>query len=54
MCVVTITAGKTFPRDNKMAAFVLWKAKLPIKDTRNQPQLTKANIKRILMLPRTV
>jgi hypothetical protein len=53
MCVVTITTGKTFSRDDKMAAFVLWKGKLPPKDIRNQPQLAKATLKRILMLPRT-
>jgi hypothetical protein len=49
MCVVTITTGKTFSRDDKMAAFVLWKAKLPPKDIRNQPQLEKATLKRIFM-----
>jgi hypothetical protein len=54
MCVVTITTGKTFSRDDKMAAFVLWKGKLPPKDIRNQPQLAKATLKRIFMLPRTV
>ncbi len=54
MCVVTITTGKTFSRDDKMAAFVLWKVKLPAKDIRNQLKFTKATLKRILMLPRTV
>ncbi len=41
-------------QSDKIAAFVLWKAKLPPKDRRNQPQLPKATLKRILMLPRTV
>jgi hypothetical protein len=36
MCVVTIPTGKTFSRDDKIAAFMLWKAKLPPKDIRNQ------------------
>jgi hypothetical protein len=54
MCVVTITTSKTFSRDYKMAALVLWKVKLPAKDIRNQPQFAKATLKRILMLPRTV
>jgi hypothetical protein len=52
--VVNITTGKTFSRDDKMAAFMHWKAKLPLKDIRNQLQLAKATLKRILMLPRTV
>jgi hypothetical protein len=54
MCVVTITTGKTFSRDDKMIAFVLWKAKLPLKDIINQRQLAKTTLKRILMLTRTV
>ncbi len=33
---------------------MLWKAMLLLKDTRNQLQLAKATLKRILMLPRTV
>jgi hypothetical protein len=37
-----------------MVAFKLWKAKLPLKDIRNQLQLAKATLKKILMLPRTV
>jgi hypothetical protein len=53
MCVVNITTGKTFSRVDKMTAFLLWKAKLPPKDIRNKPQLAKATLKRILMLPRT-
>jgi hypothetical protein len=52
--MVTITTGKTFSRNDKMAAFKLWKAKLPRKDIRNKLQLAKATLKRILMLPRTV
>jgi hypothetical protein len=54
MCVVTITTGKTFSRDDKMATFVLWKANIPPKDIRNQPQLAKATLERILMLTRKV
>ncbi len=37
-----------------MAEFLLWKAKLPLKDIINHSQLAKATLKRILMLPRTV
>jgi hypothetical protein len=44
--VVTFPTGKTFSRDDKMAAFMLWKAKLPQKDIRNQLQLAKASLKR--------
>jgi hypothetical protein len=54
MCVVNIPTGKTFSRDDKVAAFKLWKAKLPLKDIRNQRQLAKATLRRILMLPKTV
>jgi hypothetical protein len=42
-------SGKTFSRDDKMAAFLLCKAKLPTKDIRNQLQLAKATLKRVLM-----
>jgi hypothetical protein len=54
MFVITFTTGKTFSRDDKMAAFVLWKAKLLLKDIRNQLQLPKATLRRILKLPITV
>jgi hypothetical protein len=52
--VVTIPTGRTFSRDIKMAAFKLWKARLPLKDIINQLQLAKATLKRILKLTRTV
>jgi hypothetical protein len=52
--VVTIPIGRTFSRDDKMAEFKLWKARLPLKDIRNQLQLAKATLKRILKLTRTV
>ncbi len=51
MCEVTIPNGKIFSRDDKMTAFILWKAKLPLKDISNQLQLAKATLKRVLMLP---
>jgi hypothetical protein len=54
MFLITFTTGKTLSRDDKMAAFVLWKAKLPLKDIRNQLQLPKATLRRILKLPRRV
>jgi hypothetical protein len=54
MCVVSIPSGRTFSRDDKMAAFKLWKSRLPLKDIINQLQLAKATLKRILKLTRTV
>jgi hypothetical protein len=50
--VVTISTGKKFSGDDKMAAFLLCKAKLPPKDIKNQLQLAKATLKRVLMLSR--
>jgi hypothetical protein len=52
--VVTIPTGRTFSRDYKMAAFKLWKARLPLKDIRNQLKLATATLKRIFKLTRTV
>jgi hypothetical protein len=52
--VVTIPTGRTFSRDDKMATFKLWKARLSLKDIKNQLQLAKATLKRILKLTRTV
>jgi hypothetical protein len=37
-----------------MAAYELWKAKRLLKDIRNKLQLSKANLRRILKLPRSV
>jgi hypothetical protein len=54
MQVVNFHSGKTSSRVDNMAAFKLWKAKLLLKDIRNQLQLPKATLWRILMLPRTV
>jgi hypothetical protein len=54
MQVVNFYTGKTSYRDDKMATFELWKAKLLLKDIRNQLQLPKATLRRILKLPRTV
>jgi hypothetical protein len=50
MCVVTIPTGKTLSRDGKMATIMPWKAKLPLKDIRNQLQLAKAILKWGLMM----
>jgi hypothetical protein len=52
MFVIKITTGKTLSRDDTIAAFKLWKAKLPLKDIINQLQLAKTTLRRILMLPR--
>jgi hypothetical protein len=52
--VVSIPTGRTLSRDIKMAAFKLWKVRLPLKDIINQLQLAKATLKRILKLTRTV
>jgi hypothetical protein len=54
MQVVNFHTGKTSYRDDKMATFELWKAKLLLKDIRNQLQLPKATLRRILKLLRTV
>jgi hypothetical protein len=50
--VVTIPTGKTFSRNDKMAAVLLCKAKLSPKDIKNQLQLAKATLKIVLMLSR--
>jgi hypothetical protein len=52
--LVNFHTGKTSSRDDKLATFELWKAKLLLKDIRNQLQLPKATLRRILKLPRTV
>ncbi len=50
MCV--INNWQTFSRHDKMSAFKLCKARLSLKDIRNQFQFARASLKRILMLPR--
>jgi hypothetical protein len=54
MHAVNIPTGKTFSRNDKIAAFKHWKANLPVKGIKNQLQLPKAILTRTLTLGRTV
>jgi hypothetical protein len=48
MPVVKISTCKTFSREEKRAAFELWKAKVPPEEIRSQLQMSEATLRRIL------
>ncbi len=52
MHAVKLPVGKTYFREQKRAAFKLWKAKVPLKEIRSQLQMSEATLRRILTVAR--
>jgi hypothetical protein len=53
MCTVNILTGKTFSREQKRAAFEQWKAKVSLREIRDQLQISEAILRRILTIAET-